>query len=569
MSGHKRISIIGTTVILLIIITAGAIALINKFTPSDKVMPLTDYYKVRTDEVLVIMQDRIYDQKGLLADGHVYIDYETVKSTFNKRFYWDSNEEILSYTTPEEVITSEPEQSVYHSNGEEKTWDYPMVKMNKDIVYIALDFVGQYSDMEFHFYENPNRVVISYLWGDYLFTNVKKSTQLRYEPNIKSDILAELAVGDLLTYVDTSETSGNHFSKVMTVDGVIGYVKNSHVEESQYKTLESKFVPKAYSHISMDEDVNLVWHQVTNMDANNNLLQLLDKTKGVNVVSPTWFSLTDNEGNISSIADKKYVERAHENGILVWALVDDFNTEVDKLKLLSSTKSRSHLVQELMSKVEEYNLDGINIDFEKVPQNGGEHFIQFIRELSVSCRREGVVLSIDNYVPASYNAFYDWNEQGVVADYVIVMAYDEHYAGSEVSGSVSSLGYVQNAVTEILKSVPKERVIMGLPFYTRLWKEETGDDGTLTITSQAYGMQTGQDMLKQNGGTPSWDDATGQYYGEYTLDNAIYKIWLEEEESIEKKLKVVTDAEVAGIAGWKLGLEKPEIWDVITRYVNH
>lgn len=568
MSGHKRVSIIGTTIVLLIIITAGAIALINKFTPSEKVMPLTDYYQVGTGEALVIMQDSIYDKKGLVTDGHVYIDYDTVKSTFNKRFYWDNKEEVLSYTTPEEVIALWPEQTVYSSNGKEKTSEYSIVKLKNDIVYIALDFVGQYSDMEFNYYENPSRVVISYKWGDYLFTNVKKPAQLRYEPSIKSDILVELKVGELLTFVDTSETTGNHFSKVMTVDGVIGYVKNSHVEESQYKTLESKFVPQEYTHISMEEDVNLVWHQVTNMDANNNLLQLLSKTKDVNVVSPTWFSLVDNDGNITSLADKKYVDRAHENGILVWALVDDFSTEVDKLKLLSSTKSRNHLIKELMSKVSDYNLDGINIDFEKVPQDGGEHFIQFIRELSVSCRNEGVVLSIDNYVPASYNAFYDWNEQGVVADYVIVMAYDEHYAGSEVSGSVSSIGYVQNAVAEILKNVPKERVIIGLPFYTRLWKEETGDNGTLTISSQAYGMQTGQDMLSQNGGTPAWDDATGQYYGEYTLDGALYKIWLEEEESIEKKLKVVTDAEVAGIAGWKLGLEKPEIWDVIAKYVN-
>ncbi|MDF2800934.1 MAG: hypothetical protein K0S61_837 [Anaerocolumna sp.] len=568
MSGHKKISIIGTTVVLLIIITAGALALIHKFTPSEKVMPLTDYYQVETNEVLVVMQDSIYEKKGLIEDKHVYIDYDTVKSAFNKRFYWDNNEEILSYTTPEEVITSTPGQLEYYSNGEEKTSDYPIVIMQKDIVYIAIDFVEKYSDMEFNYFDNPNRVVITYKWGDYLFTNVKKQTQLRYEPSIKGDILAELAVGALLTFVDTSETTGNHFSKVMTVDGVIGYVKNSQVEESQYKTLTSKFVPKEYSHISMEGDVNLVWHQVTNQDANNNLLQLLGVTKGVNVVSPTWFSLADNEGNITSLADKKYVERAHENGIFVWALVDDFNTEVDKSKLLSSTASRSHLIKELMVKTSEYKLDGINIDFEKVPQDAGEHFIQFIRELSVICREEGIVLSIDNYVPASYNSFYDWNEQGVVADYVIVMAYDEHHAGSKESGSVSSIGFVQNAVTEILNYVPKERVIMALPFYTRQWKEETGDGGALGVTSQAYGMQTAQDILKQNGGTPKWDDVTGQYYGEYTLDGALYRIWLEEEESIEKKLKVITEADVAGIAGWKLGLEKAEIWDVITKYVN-
>lgn len=568
MSGHKKISIIGTTVVLLIIITAGVIALINKFTPSDKVMLLTDYYQVGADEALVIMQDSIYEKKGILEDKHVYLDFNTIKNTFNKRFYWDSKEQVFSYTTPNEVITAGPEQLNYYSNNEEKTSEYPIVKIKNDMVYIAIDFVEQHSDMEFSYYENPNRVVISYKWGDYLFTNVKKQTQLRYEPNIKSDILAELSIGDLLTFVDTSETTGNNFSKVMTKDGVIGYVKNNHVEESEYSTLVSKYIPREYSHISMEGDVNLVWHQVTNQDANNNLLQLLGATTGVNVVSPTWFKLADNDGNIASLADKSYVEKAHENGVAVWALVDDFNAEVDKFKLLSSTSARAHLINELMLKVAAYDIDGINIDFEKVPQDAGEHFIQFIRELSVICRNEGIVLSIDNYVPTSYNAFYNWNEQGQVADYVIVMAYDEHHSGSEVSGSVSSIGFVQNAVTEILNNVPKERVIMALPFYTRQWKEETGDDGEVTVTSQAYGMQTAQNILEQNGVTPKWDDATGQYYGEYTLEGAVYKIWLEEEESLEMKLKVIAEADVAGIAGWKLGLEKTSIWDVIAKYVN-
>lgn len=568
MSVHKRISIIVTTVVLLSIITVAAIWTIQKFTPSKEIMPLTEYYQVGADEVLIVMQDSIYEKKGIVKDDHVYIDYETVKGTFNKRFYWDNKEKILTYTTPGEVITALVDQSVYYSNKEEKELEYPIVKMKNDTIYISIDFVAKYSDLAFQYYTTPSRVVIDYKWGDYLVTNVKKDTQLRVEPSIKADILVETKVGDLLTYVDTSETTGNQFRKVMTVDGIIGYIKNNHVEESRYETLESEFEAVSYSHITMEGKVNLVWHQVTNQDANSSLLQLLSATKGVNVVSPTWFSLADDEGNITSLANESYVERAHENGVAVWALVDDFNTEADKSKLFSSTLSRSHLIEELMSQVVKYKLDGINIDFEKVPQDAGEDFIQFIRELSVSCRKGGIVLSIDNYVPASYNAFYDWEEQGVVADYVIVMAYDEHHAGSKVSGSVASLGYVEKAVTDILAYVPGEKVIMGLPFYTRQWTEETLEDGTLSVSSQAYGMQTAQNILEQNGITPSWDETTGQYYGEYTVDKALYRIWLEEEESIEKKLKVIADGKVAGIAGWKLGLEKTEIWDIIDSYVN-
>lgn len=568
MSRQKKISLIGTTIVILIILTAGALALIYKFTPSDEVMPLTEYYPLKDKEVLIVMQDSIYEKKGLLENEHVYIDLDTVVNNFNKRFYWDEKEEVLSYTTPNEVITAIPKDLAYYSNGEEKKLDYPIVLKENNGIYLSIDFVEKYSDMEFTYYDDPDRVVIQYKWGDYLFTNVKKATQLRVEPDIKSDILVPLPEGTLLTYVDTSEVTKNHFSKVMTEDGIIGYVKNKHVEESQYITLNSQFKPVEYTHISMDKKVNMVWHQVTNMDANRTLTQMLNKTKGVNVVSPTWFSLADEDGNVTSLADRNYVSTAHDNGVQVWALVDDFNRDVSKEALFTSTKSRTHLISELMKYAKEYNLDGINIDFELVPQTAGEDFIQFIRELSVSCRNNNIVLSIDNYVPASYNAFYDWNEQGQVADYVIIMAYDEHHTNSEVAGSVSSISYVQNAVTEILNYVPKERVIMGIPFYTRLWKEETKEDGSFALSSQAYGMSVAEHILEEQGVTAKWDDSVGQYYGEYKKDGALYKMWLEEDESIKLKLKAISDTDVAGIAAWKLGLEKVDIWDVITEYIN-
>lgn len=568
MRRQRNMTVAGISIALVILLVIILSAVVKEFTPSHEHMALTDYYQVKGDGVQIILQDTIYDKQGLLKDGQVYLDYDTVADIFNKRFYWDSNENILSYTTPSEIIRAEIGNSYYNENNSQVKTEYQPVIIENQTAYVAIDFVKQYSDMNYTLYKDPSRVVIEYKWGDTLTSKVKKKTELRYKSSIKSDILKELKEGEELTLVDTSEVTSGKFYKVITKDGIIGYVKTNRMVKPGYTELKSNYKAPVYSHITQDNKVNLVWHQVTNTSANNNLTTLLEDAKGVTCVSPTWFKLSDNNGGITSLASESYVERAHNLGIQVWALVDDFNTDVDKKKVLSSTSSRKKLVNELVAETIKDGIDGINIDFENIPQDAGEDFIQFIRELSVKCRSNGIVLSIDNYVPASYNSHYDWEEQGVVADYVIVMAYDEHHSNSEESGSVSSVGFVENAVTEILKSVPKERVVIGLPFYTRLWKEAKNEDGTVKITSEAYGMNAAANLLTDNGVTAKWDDKTGQYYGEFTKDGDVYKMWLEEEDSMEAKLKAVSKGDVAGIAGWKLGLEKDDIWNVIAKYIN-
>jgi spore germination protein YaaH len=567
MDRKTKQGVIAASVALIIIAIVISVAVIQKLTPSKERMELSEYYVVEDGQAMVIMQDKIFDETGLYEDGTVYLGYETVVEMFNKRIYWDANENVLIYTTPTEIMKAEPLSKDYYINKNKVSMNNPIVKIKGDKVYVSLDFVQEYSDMRYDFYENPNRIVIQYNWSDYLVTSVKKPTVLRFDASIKSDIILDLTVGQKLTYVDTSDVIAKGFSKVMTEDGIIGYVKNKQVAEAQYEKLESDYVAPEYVSIKKDGPINMVWHQVTNMTANNNLVGLLEKTKGVTTVSPTWFKVESNEGTISSLADESYVERAHSMGIEVWALIDDFSTEVSMYEVLSYTSRREKLINALISEAIKYNLDGINIDFEKITLEAGKHYIQFIRELSVKCRSNNIVLSIDNYVPMNYSAYYDIAEQGTVADYVIIMAYDEHFGGSETSGSVASIGFVENAIKNSLALAPKEKVIMGVPFYTRLWKEVT-ENGEVKVSSEAYSMSNGMAVLKDNGVEPIWDEATGQYYGEFEKDGAVYKMWLEEDESIEAKLKLIDAANVKGIAGWKLGLEKESVWNVIIKYVN-
>lgn len=568
MDKNSKVTLIGTLTVILIIIIALGVIITKKLTPSKEVMQLTDYYKVKDSEVLLILQDEVYEKRGLLIDGRIYVDYDTVVKKLNHRVYYDSNENILTYTTPTEIIQAEAGKtgySVTKSMIETKSQtDYPIVKVFADKTYVALDFVKQYSNINFKLYKNPNRVIIDYKWGDFLCTNVVKNTQLRTEASIKSPILAQLTPGTDLMYVDTEKAPEKGFAKVMTTDGIIGYVKQNQVKKSYYKTLKSNFREPQYTAQTRPGKVNLVFHQVFNQAANNNMEKLVSASKGVTVISPTWFSVNNVSGTISSIASKSYVERAKNMGLEVWALVNDFDKNVSMYEVLSHTSSRENLSNELVEAAIEYKLNGINIDFENIKEETGIHYIEFLRELSVKCRNNGIVLSVDSYVPSVYTKYYDREEQGKIVDYVVVMAYDEHHAGSTEAGPVASLNFVKEAVKNILAVVPKEKTIIAIPFYTRLWKKAS--DGKLSCVS--YGMASADNLLKDNGVKAKWDQDSGCYYGEFTKGGATYQIWKEEDKSIEEKMKEIYKADVAGVAEWKLGFEKESVWDVILRYLK-
>lgn len=568
MDKRAKIALIGSLAALLIIVIALGAVIVEKLTPGKEYVQLSDYYDVKDTEAIIILQDSIYEKKGLVSNGIVYIDMETVLQEFNHRFYWDSKEYILTYTTPDEIIRMEAGEEKYSVTKSmietEVRSEYPLVIAQGETIYVALDFIGQYSDMSYHIYTEPNRVVINNEWGEFLFTSVTKETQLREGANIKSRILKQLPVGTELRYVMNDEAPKGGFIKVMTSDGIIGYIKEKHTKESYYLEITSDYQEPVYTAQTRSGKINMVFHQVFNVDAVNHLESLIKATKEVNVISPTWFSITDNSGQISSIASAQYVEKAKELGLEVWALVDDFNQEVNMLELLSSTTARDNLSNALLEAALEYKLNGINIDFENISKDAGKHYIQFLRELSVKCRNNGIVLSVDSYVPTAYTAHYDREEQGKIVDYVVVMAYDEHYAGSEVAGPVASLSFVRDAVNNILTMVPKEKTIIAIPFYTRLWKE--AEDGT--VTSESLSMTPAAEVIANCGVEAEWDEEVGSYYVEYKKDGALYRMWQEEERSIEEKMKIIADADVAGVAAWKLGLEKEVIWNVIISYLK-
>ena len=563
--------------VLIVIGIVGGAFLLKRYSPSKEKADLKKYYGIEQDNQVAV----ILEAKAAMFDGKPYLEYSLVRDYLNDRFYWDSNENILLYTLPEGTIRADVGSNEYTLQKEKKSEDYTIIKTEGSTAYIALDFVQKYTNIEFKTYEDPQRVMIISDWGKIRTATVKRDTQVRYRGGVKSPYLTEVSQKDKVTVI---ENEGD-WKKVRTEDGYIGYIKKNCLKNEKEETISREFEEQVYTNISKDYTINMAWHVVTNQSANEKVLQTIADTKGLTTISPTWFTIADTDGNINSLASSQYVNYAHQSNIEVWALVRDFDGGIgsyeESYEVLSHTSKRENLVNQLIAEALQTGIDGINVDFEKISAECGEHYIQFIRELSVKCRQNGLVLSVDNYVPKTYNAHYHIEEQGKVADYVIIMGYDEHYSGSYESGSVASLNFVKEGIEATLNAVPKEKVINAVPFFTRLWKEvpkteeelaeEAGTEAaeySVKVTSEALGMEVAEQAIADAGAQTTVDEATKQNYAQWEADGATYKIWLEDETALEEKLKLMKEYKLAGTAAWRLGFEKSSVWELILKYVN-
>ena len=577
----------------MIIVAIGGFVIWKRYGSTNEKADLKQYYGVESenDPALVINNQVVKQSQDIseeatpdpikIYEGQYYIEYSVAHNRINKRFYWDSNENVLLYTLPGGSVSAAVGSKEYTDITEKKSEDYVILKTEGKIAYIALPFIQQYTNMEYEVYDNPTRVVITSEWGEKKSASIKRDTQVRYQGGVKSPILTEVKKSDKVIVLDDEDD----WMKVATKDGFIGYVQTNALRDIKKEMVSHEFEEPEYTNISENYTINMAWHNVSNTDANSYILETIASTKGLNTIAPTWFSLADTEGNITSLADSNYVNYAHQSNLEVWAVLRDFhggvNSYEETYQVLSYTSKRAKLINQVISKALETGVDGINLDFELVSDECGPHYVQFVRELSVKCRQNGLVFSVDNYVPQPYNAHYDIKEQAAVADYVVIMGYDEHTDGSYEAGSVASIGYLEDGITEALRSVPADKLIAGVPFYTRLWLEtpkteeelesEKGTEAEMypnKVTSSAYGMDDAAELVSSMGAQTVWDDKTKQNYAEWEGDGGIYKIWLEDTQSLEEKLKVIKENQLAGVAEWSLGMEGSGVWDLILQYVN-
>ena len=550
-------------VVLILIVLVGAAGvvsfLINRYKPGTEYMAGNEYFNL-TDEnsVALIQNGELLEEQAVLIGGEPYAAYTYVESQLNSCFYWDEETKGILLTTSGGVQPLLPgDAAVAKTPGGQ-----PAVQQESDgKVYISLDVVKEYTDLDYAYYSDPNRVVIRNEWDGVEQATVQSDTaQVRQKGGIKSLILADVQKGDTLLYLENLD----NWCKVMTADGYTGYIQTEDISEPE--AIEARTAKKdSYERITRDHKINLVWHQSTSTESNDAMAEMTAEMTGVNVISPTWFSVTDETGTISSLASADYVKLAHEAGREVWGLIDNFNEAFDETTDLAYASVRSRIIEQLLAEAASCGMDGINVDFENLKEAGIPHYLQFLRELTSAAHAQNLVVSVDTPVPQAYTMYYQRGEQARFVDYMIVMAYDEHFAGSEEAGSVSSLPFVQQAVEEMTRVMPADQVICGIPFYTRVWTEKFGQSA---ITSEVLGMDGAKNYAKENQMTETWDASLGQNVATVETSDARYTIWMEDEQSMEEKLKVIQSADLAGVAEWKLGFECADVWSLISEYIE-
>ncbi len=538
---------VAIVLIIIVLLVCFAADIWKRFSYGNTMANADEYFGLKSaDEAAIIYGDEIIEEKALVRDGRYYVTQEFAEENICSDYYYDENEKQLLHTGVNDTRVSDASSGDFIQEGEE--------------VYMALDYLQSLVNLQVDVYPAPAHIRIKNSWGKVKLAKAKKHTNVRVLGGIKSDILTEVSQGDELQVLDAMED----WSSVITPDGYIGYIENKLLSETKEveETPVEDVSEEPIVHTLRDHKICLGWHQVMSEESNSTLESVAKGTKGMNVISPTWFSMSDNAGGISNIGSASYVKTAHANGLEVWALVDNFNVDVSTTQVLTHTDTRRILESNLVQESLALGVDGINIDFEGIESQAGPAFAQFIRELSIPCRQNGLVLSVDNYVPREHTSHYDRKTQGRYADYVIIMGYDEHYAGSKESGSVASFNFVQEGIESTLMDVDPSQVINGIPFYTRIWKE--GAD----LTSEAVGMEKAESFLKNHGMKKEWDDICAQNYSEKNEGDVTYRVWLEDAQSISAKLNLMQDNSLAGVACWKLGLETPEMWEVVNKYTR-
>ncbi len=548
--------IITLFIIVVFFITAGS-PLLQRWLPSREYKDLNEWFEVDGVNVKIYLDtEPEHEYTGIYYNGEVYLPYEYIYNELNERFYWNDNEKLLTYTLPDEVIDYEADSS-------------DNIILSEDIPYISLNLVAEYTNISYEGFltdaegfELAAKRVFIYVGGtSYDSVNLTRNAKLRTYADKKAPILTDLKKGDKVFVTDTMK----NYSRVVTGTGFVGYAANSVLPNSD--EFEAYVVPDTYTepesiHLAMDEKVVMGWHATYSKNANDNLEGLYEGTdKTINVISPQWLQISSADGDMVDYSDADYIARAHELGLEVWVSVDNINqpggiNDFSTKDFFADTENRRRFISELMDKAETYGYDGFNLDFEGLPQDAGQSYTQFFRELSVACHERGLKLSIDNYVPYDYNSYYNLSEQAYFADYVVIMGYNE-YTGGDM-GPVSSIGYIEYGITEALKLVPEEKLIMALPLYTRVWRISDG-----VTTSEAMGISESEQYVSDNAIMLSWDEEVGAYYGETMIGSGQISLWLEENESLKLKVDKIMEYGLAGLAVWRLGLEPKDVWEVL------
>ncbi|UMZ74198.1 glycosyl hydrolase family 18 protein [Natranaerofaba carboxydovora] len=520
-----------------------------------------------TDETRLIFEDKdLGTEHTLQKDDETYISKVFLKEHIDPYIHYDENGDYVTITSHEKVFQMQTDQLTAYVNEEETELNFPPT-IHEDQPYLPADVLQEVYPVEVHYFEEDNLALLENLEEQALKGNVKENETgiLREGPSIRKGIIDRLDEGEEVIIYSEENNWFFDWYYVRTPDGYLGYISKDDLtlDDVTFREAVKKETPRHVPNISMGEPISLTWEHVITNTPNPDEMPLLS---GVNVISPTWFHLNNSKGELDNVADKSFVYWAHQNDKQVWALISNRFDPAKTHEFLRDPNARQNTINQLLLFSEIYNLDGINFDFENIKLKDRDYYTQFIREATPFLREQDLVVSVDvTFISESENwsKSYDRKALAHTVDFVMVMAYDEHWGDSPVAGSVASLPWVENNLEEILKKIPGEQLVLGIPFYTRLWKEEENETGEIEVSSSAYGMDRIKEILDEHDADITFDEDTKQYYAEYTNDDNRYRTWLETPESIKKRIDLVHEYDLAGVASWRRGFETDDIWDVI------
>ena len=549
--------------LFLVFLLIAGVTVYRKYGPVKEYMEEEELFSVNGSQVAIMYGYELQQATGLMEDGEVYLPCAFVQTILNQRFYWDQKEEILSYVLPEGVRRIRL--------GDEGSGGKKLFVFSDGKPFLSADLVLEYTDVRLERFTDGEvkRVFIMEPPEEDAVADTKGKTALRAGKSWRRLITAEVPKGARLRLIPDHPGAGEgtkedqKWQRVMADSGVTGYVLKSHLKNEHQEVYEDSFVPAEYPSLSLGKPVVLGWHQVSVPQANKYLGEAIGSADCLNVVSPTWFTLKGNEGEFESRASSLYVEEAHKAGLQVWALVDNLDESVTLGTLLERTSVRQKLIDGLMEEAEKCGCDGINLDFELLRKDAVDQYLEFVREMYAACREKNLILSVDVPNFASYNWHYTREELAVFCDYIINMGYDEHTSGDS-AGSTASIGFFREGLEETLEEVPAEKLVGGVPFYTRVWRVSGGK-----TTSEAMTMKGAAEWVKKNQVELVWDEDLGQYFGaKGDGEGGERRIWMEEARSMELKVSALREYGTAGIACWRLGQETEDIWEVIGGFLK-
>ncbi|WP_429845267.1 glycosyl hydrolase family 18 protein [Brevibacillus sp. FIR094] len=518
------------------------------------------------DKNVIVYEGSRKESSYIVESEQILLPFDFIKENIDPAIFWDEPTRSVIVTTKDKVLRMESGEVVAYLNKKPVDLLVP-VKEVDGTRYVPLDPLEKLYPYSFTRKADTGVLVVEkdgYEIQQAKVIAAEEKQAVRTGASHRTPIVAELSSGEVVDVLGKKE----NWYRVLTASGVGGFISEKSIEMTDVRKVQLEHTTatgQQHATWKPEGKINLVWEHVVSKNPDVSKIGTLP---GVNVVSPTWFEMKDADGNLLNRADSAYVKWAHNRGYKVWGLVTNgFNPDWTK-SVLSSYDKRDKLIAQLLYYAHLYDLDGINIDFENVYLEEKEELVQFVRELTPYLHQQGLTVSIDVTIKSNakqWSMFLDRKALAEVVDYVAVMTYDEHWAASPKAGSVASLPWVERGLQGVLEEVPNEKLLLGVPFYTRLWTEAKQADGTVKVSSKAYSMTKAQEWINERKLTPVMDEASGQHYVEYKdpKDGNVYKMWIEDVTSMKKRMEIVNKYDLAGAASWRRGFEVPEIWQAI------